>query len=161
MHQINPFFILFVHSWIKENTTEWALFNSKSSHFQSTQMICVPLWVQKVSPFCYTHYLNCPFQVRHYSFLMFFTNYNWPFSVWLWTFHTRLLCYLSSSSSSSSSFLLEISSTSSHKCIWCLLVLVTLPPPLPPALCGGGVGVTISKVFLLFWNLGMTYEWLV
>jgi hypothetical protein len=35
MHQINPIFFFF-HSWIKENTTEWALLNSKSSHFQCT-----------------------------------------------------------------------------------------------------------------------------
>jgi hypothetical protein len=32
----NQFYFLFVHSWIKENTTEWALFYSKSSHFQCT-----------------------------------------------------------------------------------------------------------------------------
>jgi hypothetical protein len=35
MHQIKSVF-LFVHSWREENTTEWPLLNSKSSHFQST-----------------------------------------------------------------------------------------------------------------------------
>ena len=35
-------FFLLVHSWIKENTTEWALFNSKSSHFQCTLMSFSP-----------------------------------------------------------------------------------------------------------------------